>query len=73
MTSREEIAYMQARIARMASEKWGVSIAEVGRVFAELHALEHIRDCYGVFHVEGDEAVWEEMQPFFQSRGCPYA
>ena len=73
MTKRSEITYMQARIARLASEKWGLSIRETGRMFAEYQVCQHIRDCFELYHTEGDEAVWEDMQPYFRYKGCPYA
>lgn len=73
MTKRSEIAFMQARIARIATQKWRLPISEVGRLFDQYKAFQHIRDCYDLYHVEGDEAIWEDMQPFFRHRGCPYA
>ena len=73
MTERKQITHMQVRIARMASERWGLPIAVIGKLFSEYQVFEHIRDCYGIYHVEGDEAVWEDLQPYFRSRGCPYA
>ena len=73
MTRQSEIAYMQARMARMATEKWKLPIEEVGRVFSDYQILQHIRDCYDLYHVEGDEAIWEDLQPLFQHRGCPHA
>ena len=73
MTRRAEIAYMQARIARFAVEKWGLSINEIGRLFAQYQVFQHIKDCYDLYHMEGDEAVWEDIQPYLRHRGCPYA
>lgn len=73
MTKKSEIAYMQARIARIAAKKWGLSICEVGSIFAQYQVCQHIKDCYGFYHTQGDEAVWEDMQPYLIHRGCPYA
>lgn len=73
MMKRSEITYMQARIARLAAEKWGLSIREVGRILEECKVLEYIRDCWELFHLEGDEAVWEDLQPYLKRKGCPYA
>ena len=75
MTERAEMTFMHARIARIATQKWGVSICEVGRLFDQYKAFQHIRDCYDLYHVEGDEAVWEDMQPYFHNKGysCPVA
>ena len=73
MTTRSEITHMQVRIARQATEKWGLPIGEVGRLFKEYQVFENIRDFYEAYHLEGDEAVWEELQPFFRNKGCSYA
>lgn len=73
MTRRSEITYMQVRLARLASERWRRPIGEVGRIFARYRVFEYIRDGYDAFHVEGDEAVWEELQPYLRSRGCSLA
>lgn len=73
MSERSQITYMQVRIARMATEKWNISIAEAARIFQRYRVFEFIRDCYGIFHVEGDDAVWEEIVPYLKARGCAYA
>ncbi len=73
MSERSEISYMQARIARMATQKWNLPISEIGKIFAQYKVFQHIRDCYALYHVEGDEAIWEDLQPLFRNRGCPYA
>lgn len=73
MTKTSEIAYMQARIARLASEKWNLPIREVGRIFSECQVCQHIKECYDLFHVEGDEAIWEDLLPFFRRKGYPGA
>ena len=73
MNERSQITYMQVRIARMATEKWNLPIAEIARLFHRYQVFEYIRDCFGIFHVEGDEAVWEDIVPYLKARGCVYA
>ena len=73
MTERDQITHMQVRIARMASERWGIPVDETARIFAKYQLFEYIRDCFGIFHVEGDEAVWEDIVAYLKSRGCSYA
>ena len=73
MSERSQITYMQLRIVRMAAQKWNLSIAEVGRIFGEYRVFEYIRDCFGIFHVEGDEAIWEDLIPYLKNKGCSYA
>ena len=73
MTERSQMTYMQVRIARMATEKWNISVAEAARLFQQYQVFEFIRDCFGIFHVEGDEAVWEDIVTYLKARGCVYA
>ena len=73
MSERSQITYMQVRIARMATKKWNISIAEAARVFQRYKVFEYIRDCYGIFHTEGDDAVWDDIIPYLKARGCSYA
>ena len=73
MSERKQITHMQVRIARMASEKWNLPIGEVAAIFSRYQVFEHIRDCFGLFHVEGDEAIWEDLIPYLKARGCSYA
>lgn len=73
MTEQNQITHMQVRIARMAAERWQLPIGEVGKLFRQFQVFEFIRDGFGIFHVEGDEAVWDELLPYLKSRGCIYA
>ncbi len=70
MSERKQITHMQVRIARMATEKWKLPIAEVAELFHRYQVFEYIRDCYGIFHVEGDDAIWEEIMPYLKRQGC---
>ena len=73
MNERSQITYMQVRIVRMATEKLNLSVAEVARLFDQYQVFEFIRDCFGIFHVEGDEAIWEDIIPYLKTKGCVYA
>ena len=73
MPERKQLTWMQVRLARLAARKWGLPLSTVGKIFAEYGVFEHIRDCFGLFHTEGDEAVWDDLQPYLRRRGCPYA
>lgn len=73
MSERRQITHMQVRMVRMAMERWHLSVGEVARLFQQYQVFEYIRDCFGIFHMEGDEAVWEEIVPYLKVRGCSYA
>ena len=73
MSERKQITHMQVRLARLATKKWNLSITEVADLFSRYQVFEYIRDCFGIFHVEGDEAIWEDLIPYLKSKGCIYA
>ena len=64
-----QISFMQARIVRMFSERMGISIAEGTEIFDQNGVFKFIRDCFGIFHTEGDEAVYNEVIMLLKNRG----
>lgn len=52
MNESQQITYMQARLVRLASKKWNMSIKAVASLFTEFNVLQFIRECFGIFHVE---------------------
>lgn len=69
MNENQQIIYMQARIVRLASEEWNMSIKKVISIFTEFKVLSFIRECFGVFHVEGDYAVLEDVGSYLKNQG----
>lgn len=69
MSKRSEIIFMQARLLRLASEEWHMSIQNVNALFDKYSILKFIEDCYGVFHMEGDYAVFEEIKTVLKNKG----
>ena len=39
MNEKQQITYMQARIIRLASEKWNVPVKEIGSIFTEFRVF----------------------------------
>ena len=73
MSERMQIAFMQARLARIASQRWNLSIAEIAKIFDQYQVFRHIENCYSLYSIEGDEAIWEDLQPYLRNKGCIYA
>lgn len=65
-----QISFMQARIARMFSERMGIPVAEGTKIFDQNDVFKFIRDCFGIFHTEGDEAVYNEVIVLLKNRGA---
>lgn len=68
MEERSQIVFMQVRIVRMYATAHGVTLAEAARAFEAAGAFRYIADCWGLFHVEGDDAVLDDVESFMRSR-----
>lgn len=69
MSERGEIIFMQARLLRLASEEWHMPIQKINELFDQYSILKFIEDCYGVFHMEGDHAVFDEIKTVLKNKG----
>lgn len=69
MSEKTEIIFMQVRLLRLASEEWHMPIQAVNELFDQYSVLKFIEDCYGVFHMEGDYAVFEEIKTLLKNKG----
>ncbi len=38
-------------------------------LFAEYHILQYLEECFGIFHVQGDEAVLEDVEAYLKNKG----
>lgn len=69
MSEKSEILFMQVRMLRIASEEWNMLIQRVCILFDKYSIFKFIEDCYGVFHMEGDYAVFEEIKILLRNKG----
>lgn len=70
MNEAQQILFMQIRILRMMAEKYSLSLKETAEIFGQYNVLPFIREGFGIFHVEGDETVFEEVKGFLKSKGA---
>jgi len=70
MDEKRQILFMQIRIFMMASKKFGLSLSETSQLFRKYDILRFIRELYGLFHLEGDEAIFEDVKQYLKSRGA---
>ena len=70
MSEKQQILFMQIRLLRMMAEKYSLSLKQAAEIFGQYNVLPFIREGFGIFHVEGDEAVFEEVKLFLQSKGA---
>lgn len=69
MNEKDEIRYMKVRLVRLASEEWNKSIEEVSDLFMINGVFDYINTGYGIFHVEGDLAVLEDIKGYLLNKG----
>lgn len=69
MSEKYQIVFMQARLLRMASEEWKVTIQNANDIFKKYNLLRFIEECFDVFHMEGDRAVFYEIQTLLKNKG----
>lgn len=69
MTRKEEILYMQTRLLRLAASYGSHSDDEIQSIFVKYGVYEYIEDGYELFHLEGDEAVLQEIAEMLKRKG----
>lgn len=70
MNEQEQILYMQARLSRVAAERLHKTLAQVMTLFTRYGVLEYIEDCFELFHVQGDEANFEDIEHYLHTKGA---
>lgn len=70
MEEQQQIIYMQTRIVRLASERWNMSIKDVVEMFSRFEVLQYIENCFGIFHMEGDEVILEDVTEYIRNKGA---
>lgn len=66
MNEQEQILYMQARLTRIAAERWQKSLSEVVSIFNRFGVLQYIESCYELLHVQGDEANFADIECYLR-------
>ncbi len=70
MTENDQILFMQIRLIRMMAEKNNLTLKQSAELFDKFNVLPFIREGFGIFHVEGDEAVFDEVIQFLKAKGA---
>lgn len=69
MNESEQILFMQIRLLRMTAAKFSLTLKHAAQLFGKYDVLQFIRNGFGIFHVESDAAVFEEIKDFLKSKG----
>ena len=69
MNERLQILFMQTRLLRLAREEWHLTLKDANRLYCDNGVYRYIADLWGLFHVEGDDAVFDEIKTYLKRRG----
>lgn len=70
MSEITQILYMQIRLVRLMSEETGMSIPAVATLFKEQGVFHYVKRMWDLFHVEGDQAVLDDVKLYLKSKGA---
>lgn len=66
----DEALFMQARIFRMFRQRYGLTPSQANELFDRQDVWGFLSGCYDSLHLEGDEAVLEEVIEKLQRQGA---
>jgi len=69
MSEITQIIYMQTRLVRMMADDTGLSVPAVASLFKEQGVFHYIKRMWDLFHVEGDQAVLDDVKLYLKSKG----
>lgn len=72
MSEESQIIHMMVRVSRLAADRWGMSLSKVMEVFSPADALGYVARNFGLFHMEGDEAVLDDVEEYLVSRAVEW-
>jgi len=73
MEEQSQIIYMQTRLVRLAAQQWQKPYRDIVELFKMSGVFRYIAKMWGLFHIEGDLAVLDDIQQYLTSKGVVYA
>ena len=70
MDKNRDLLFLQTRLLRLASLRWGISLRECADIFQKYSVFDYIKDLYGIFHVQGDEADLLDVTEYIKIKGA---
>ena len=69
MTEEHQIVHMLVRVPRLAAQRWCMFLTQAMSILGPYDALGYIRRNFGLFHMEGDEAVLDDVEEYLAAKG----
>ena len=70
MNQQEDIFLLQVRLYRLAQLKWNVDSRRCSEIFNKYKIYDYIEICYEFFHVQGDEANFDDIMKYLNNIGA---
>ena len=70
MNQQEDIFLLQVRLYRLAQLKWNVDSRRCSEIFNKYKIYDYIETCYEFFHVQGDEANFDDIMKYLNNIGA---
>ena len=67
--TQRDIFLIQARLFRLLQIRYDLTGKQCVELFREFDLYEYIKDCYEVYHVQGDEANLSDMEEYLNRKG----
>ena len=69
MPERSQMIHMLVRVARLAAQRWGMPLSQAVSVLSASDAFRYISRNFGLFHMEGDETVLDDVEEYLAAKG----
>ena len=70
MNQQEDIFLLQVRLYRLAQLKWNDDSRRCSEIFNKYKIYDYIETCYEFFHVQGDEANFDDIMKYLNNIGA---
>ncbi len=70
MNEKRQCLYMKIRLVRLAARRWNMPIAKAASVFLKQGVFSYIESNFGLFHIQGDEAVLDDILLYLENVKC---
>lgn len=70
MGKEAQITYMQARLVRLATQEWNLTMQAVNDMFQKYGIYRYIEKFWDLFHIEGDYAVLDDVRHYLEIKGA---
>lgn len=69
MSEESQMIHMLVRITRLAAKRWHMKLSHAATFLGTSGALGYVARNFALFHMEGDDAVLDDMEDYLAMRG----